>query len=219
MKRQAMVIGLGQFGMAVARELTARHVEILAIDVDEEKVRLASGFATDAVRLDAMDAEALGRTSPDRRDVCICAIGDESKEASIICTALLRQMGARRLIARANDELHARILSLVGAHQVINPEREFGARFANQILHEGIKGELALGEGILLSEVEVPGAFVGHTLGALQLPRRHGVTVVAIRKHDPSRIELPDSETLLGRGDVLVLVAKEGQVTRMLERS
>lgn len=219
MKRQAMVIGLGQFGMAVARELIARDVEILVIDHDEELVRAASGFATEAIRMDAMDADALARTSPARRDVCICAIGDESKEASIICTALLRQMGAKRLIARANDDLHARILSLVGAHQVVNPEREFGARFANQILHAGIRGEMPFGEGVLISEVDVPGSFVGHSLGALQLPRRFGVTVVAIRKAQAGTVELPDSDTMVARGDVLVVVAKEGQVTRMMERS
>jgi trk system potassium uptake protein TrkA len=149
----------------------------------------------------------------------LCAIGDEAKEASIICTALLRQMGARRVIARANDDLHARILTLVGAHHVINPEREFGERFANQILHEGIKGELPLGDDLLITEAESPVAFVGHTLGQLQLPRRFGVTVIAVRKPGQRTVVLPDPQIPLAEKDVLVVVAREGAVARMMERS
>jgi trk system potassium uptake protein TrkA len=217
--QQAIVIGLGQFGMSVARALSERRVEVLAVDVVEERVRTASNFVAEAACFDATDTDALGRTSPDSRDVCLCAIGDEAKEASIICTALLRQMGARRVIARANDDLHARILTLVGAHHVINPEREFGERFANQILHEGIKGELPLGDDLLITEAESPMAFVGHTLGQLQLPRRFGVTVIAVRKPGQRTVALPDPQIPLAEKDVLVVVAREGAVARMMERS
>jgi trk system potassium uptake protein TrkA len=160
MKRQAIVIGMGQFGTSVARALTERGVEVLAVDIREERVRLAAGFAAEAASFDATDTEALARTSPERREVCVCAIGDESKESSIICTALLRQMGAQRVIARANDDLHARILKLVGAHQIVNPEREFGERFASTIMHDRIIGELPLGSDLLITELRPPAAFV-----------------------------------------------------------
>lgn len=219
MKQQAMIIGLGQFGMSVARALAARQVEVLAVDVADERVRAAAGFVADAATFDATDAEALARTSPERRDVCLCAIGDDAKEASIICTSLLRQMGAQRVIARANDDLHARILGLVGAHQVVNPEREFGDRFANQILHAGIKGEMELGEGILVTEISVPPSFAGHSLGELQLPKRFGVTVVAVRQSGTPAVVLPDANTEISDNDVLVVVAGDGAVARMMERS
>jgi trk system potassium uptake protein TrkA len=218
MKRQALVIGLGQFGMSVARALSARQVEVLAVDVSEERVRGASTFVTEAACFDATDESALGRTSPERRDVCLCAIGDEAKEASIICTALLKQMGARRVIARSNDDLHARILTLVGANHVVNPEREFGDRFANQILHEEIRGEMSLGEGVLITEVTVPGAFVGKTLGELRLPKRFGVTVVAIRKGATGAVVMPSPDSTLEPQDVIVVVAKERAVAQMMEK-
>lgn len=218
MRRQALVIGLGQFGMSVARALAARQVEVLAVDLSEDRVRTASAFVTEAACFDATDEAALGRTSPERRDVCLCAIGDEAKEASIICTALLKQMGARRVIARSNDELHARILTLVGANQVVNPEREFGDRFANQILHAAIRGEMSLGEGVLITEVTVPEAFVGKTLGTLGLPARFGVTVVAIRKGGTGAIVVPGPGSTLESQDVMVVVAKERAVSRMMEQ-
>lgn len=218
-QRQAIIIGLGQFGMSVSRALSSRGVEVLAIDVREERVRAASSFVAEAACFDATDTDLLARTSPERRDVCVCAIGDEAKEASIICTALLRQMGAKRVIARANDDLHARILGLVGAHQIVNPEREYGERFANQIVHAGIKGELPLGEGLLITEIEAPPSFVGRTLEQLALPRRFEVTLVAIRKYDSATIVVPEPGMTIEAGDVLVVVAREGAVSRMMDRS
>lgn len=219
MKKQALVIGLGQFGMSVARALVARQAEVLAVDVRDARVRAASAFVSEAACFDATDEAALARTSPERRDVCVCAIGDESTEASILCTALLKQMGARRVIARSNDELHARILTLVGASQVVNPEREFGDRFANQVLFEGIRGEMPLGDGLLISEVLAPASFIGKTLGALQLPRRFGVTVVALRKGAAGKLVMPSAALAFEEGDVMVLVSRERVVAEMLERS
>lgn len=219
MRKQALVVGLGQFGMAVARALTTRQVEVLAVDISEERVRAAQAFVAEAACFDATDEASLARAMPERRDVCLCAIGDEAKEASIICTALLTQMGAKRVIARSNDDLHARILSLVGANQVVNPEREFGDRFANQILHQGIRGEMPLGEGVMITEVSVPEPFVGKSLEQLKLPKTYGVTVVAIRKATTGSVMMPNPEARLDSGDVMVVVADEQAVSNMMDRA
>jgi trk system potassium uptake protein TrkA len=219
MKKQAVVVGLGQFGMSVARTLAERGVEVLAVDIREERVRVAASFAAEAACFDATDTNALARTSPEQREVCLCAIGDDSREASIICTALLRQMGAKRIIARANDTLHARILRLVGAHLVVNPEQEFGQRFASLILYEGIMGELPLGEDLLITEFRPPAAFVSYSLADLELPRRFGITVVAIRRAEKGAVLLPDPQEPLQADDVLVVVSKVGAVARLIERS
>lgn len=217
MRKQALVIGLGQFGSAVARALASRDVEVLAVDVNEDRVRQIAPHVTEAACFDATDESALARTSPERRDVCLCAIGDEAKEASIICTALLKQMGARKVISRSDDELHARILLLVGANQVVNPEREFGNRFANQILHEGIRGEMSLGEGVLITELTIPKSFVEQPLGELKLPTRFGVTVVAIRRSASGEVVMPRPDSRFEPGDVAVVVAKDRAVTKMME--
>jgi trk system potassium uptake protein TrkA len=217
MRKQALVIGLGQFGSAVARALTARDVEVLAVDVNEDRVRQIAPYVAEAACFDATDESALTRTSPERRDVCLCAIGDEAKEASIICTALLKQMGARKVISRSDDELHARILLLVGANQVVNPEREFGNRFANQVLHEGIRGEMSLGEGVLITELTIPKSFVEQPLGELKLPTRFGVTVVAIRRSASGEVVMPRPDSRFEPGDVAVVVAKDRAVAKMME--
>lgn len=217
MRKQIVIIGLGQFGLSVARALSRQGVEVLAVDIDENRVKEASAFVAEAVRMDVTEVSRLQRISPAKRDVCVCAIGDVSKDASIICTTLLRQLGAPRVVARANDEVHSRILKLVGAHQVVNPEHDFGERFATQLVHERVLGEMTLGSGVLISEIAVPTQFVGQGLAALALPKRYGVTVVAIRRAADGGVALPDATTTIGEGDILVVVGGEGAVTKMLE--
>jgi len=219
MKKQALVIGLGEFGMSVARALASRDVEVLAIDRNTHRVRLAASFTAEALTFDATDETSLARAAPAKRDLSVCTIGQESKEASIICTALLRQMGAPRVIARANDELHARILSLVGAHEVVNPEREFGEQFATRLVYENVVGELPLGHDLVITQLQVPAAFVGRCLKELDLPRKHGITVVAMfeEAHRPS-VALPRPDKPLREGELMLVVSKPGAVARMLER-
>jgi len=213
-----MVVGLGHFGLSLARALAERGAEVLAVDIREDCVRTAAAFVAEAACFDATDADALARTSPERREVCICAIGDESRDASIVCTALLRQLGAKRVISRASNALHERILKLVGAQMVVDPERQFGEAFASQVVHESVLGELRLGSGLVIYEFKAPPFLVGHSLGDLQLARRFGMTVVAMRK-GTQQILLPDPQQLVTGDDVLVVVGREGAVAKMLERS
>lgn len=216
--RQVIVIGLGQFGMALARALSERGVEVFAIDRREENVRIAASFSAEAVAFDATDEAALARAAPDRRDLCVCAIGDESKESSIIATALLKQMGAKRVVARATDPTHERILRLVGAHEVVNPERAFGERYATRLLYAGVIDEIPLGEGLTMTELSPPPALVGRTLAELELPRKHEITVVATRHAGSKTVSLPSPSEPLRADDILVVVARQGAVARFLER-
>jgi trk system potassium uptake protein TrkA len=218
MAKQVIVIGLGQFGMALARALASRKVEVLAIDRNEARVRTAAQLVEEALRFDATDSEALSRMSPEKRDVCVCAIGDESKESSIIVTALLRQIGAPRIVARANDEVHARILRLVGAHEVVNPEREYGERLANHMVYRDVLGELPFGDDLLITELRAPKSSWSKSLEELALPRRFGLQVVAIRREGQRTVSLPDPGETLAEGDVLVVVSREGAVSKLLEQ-
>jgi trk system potassium uptake protein TrkA len=219
MTKQAVVIGLGQFGMALARSLSEKGMEVLAVDSREDRVRQAAAFAADAAGFDATDSDALARCSPRERDVCVCAIGADSRESSIICTALLVQMGAPRVVGRAIDPLHGRILRLVGAHEVVNPEADFGERFAVRIAHETVIGELALGEDLVITELQAPASFAGRTLDELKLPRQYGVSVVAVRRGGRGSVERPAPDTRLEKDDVLVVVSDPKAVPRLMRQS
>jgi trk system potassium uptake protein TrkA len=189
---------------------------VLAADQRGDRIRSIADHVTEAVRLDATDAEALAQTAPDRRDVCICCFGDDSMQASILCTALLREMGAPRVITRTSDDLQARILRRVGAHEVVDPLRDFGRRFASHLVHDDILGEMPLGRDLVITEMHPTEEMVGQTLVDLQLPRKHGISVVGWRlgKKD---VEQPDPERALEEADVLIVVSQRDAVTRLIE--
>lgn len=217
MSEQIFIIGLGQFGMSLARTLSEKGAEVLAVDTHKNLVEEASIFVTEALVMDATDETELARLQPGKRDASVCAIGDDSKEASIICTALLRQMGAPLIVARANDKMHQRILQLVGAHQIINPEQEFGKRFANRLLYRHVIADRSLGDDLLLTEICVQPSMVGKNLVELALPKRFGVMVAAIRRGESKRILQPSPIEPLQKDDNLIIVSNEAAIPKFIK--
>lgn len=219
MARQVLIIGLGQFGMSVAKSLSEKGTEVLAVDRRRDRVDMAAAYADSALALDATDEDSLARLQPQQRDVAICAIGDDSREASIICTALLRQMGAPLIVARANDSVHRRILKLVGAHQVVNPEQEFGQRFANRIAYERVITDMPIGADLYITEVALPEKFAGRTLQDLELPKRFGVMVVAVRRGEQGKVLQPNPFDKLQPRDNLIVVSKEAAIKKLMSET
>jgi trk system potassium uptake protein TrkA len=217
MSQQILIVGLGQFGMSLARTLSEKGVEVLAVDINRNLVEEAAEFVTEAVVVDAADETALANLEPGKRDAVVCAIGDDSKESSIICTALLRQMGTPLIIARANNKLHQRILHLVGAHQIINPEQEFGKRFANRLLYRNVIADTSLGDNLHLTEIRVQPTMVGKNLIELALPKRFGVMVVGIRRGPEGKILQPWPHNVLQENDNLVIVSNESAIPKFIE--
>ena len=215
MTQQILIIRLGQFGMSLARTLSEKGAEVLATDKRKNLVEEAAAFVTEVVMIDATDETELARLQPAQRDCCVCAIGDDSKEASIICTALLRQMGAPWVIGRANNAMHRRILQLVGAHLVVNPEEEFGRRFANRLVNRHVISDMPLGEDLHLTELAIHPSMIGKTLIELALPKRFGVMVVAIRRGAPSRVMQPNPQEPLQADDRLIIVSSENAIPKL----
>jgi trk system potassium uptake protein TrkA len=218
-KQQALIIGLGQFGRALARTLASRGIEVLAVDVSEAAVQMVAAVVADCMVLDASSEAALTQLEPQRRDLCVCTIGSEARDAAIVVTALLRQMGAPRVVARANDDTTERILRLVGAHEVVNPERAFGERLATRLLYSDIIEEFPLGDDLVISEIRPPRMLVGRSLRELDLRKRTKISVVAVRRELDGRgralIPTPDDRIL--PDDILVVVAPRNAVQQLLE--
>ncbi|PID29487.1 MAG: potassium transporter TrkA [Candidatus Cloacimonadota bacterium] len=215
MKQQIVVIGLGQFGMSLVKTLSEKGAEVMAVDIKKSLVEEASNYVTEAVIADATDEVSLAKLQPDKRDCAICAIGDDSKEASIICTALLKQMGATKVISRANDKLHQRILQLVGADQVTNPEQEFGRRFANRVLYNDIIKDVNLGNDLHLTEVLLHKSMVGKNLIELELPKRFGIMVVGIRRNE--EVMQPNPYMSLKENDNLIIVSNVKDIPKLMK--
>lgn len=208
------VIGLGRFGWSVAINLARQGQPVLGVDTSEALVQAIGAEIDAAICCDSTDEASLAELQLERATCCIVAIGAEGKEASILTTALLRQRGVPRIIARATSDLHARVLVAVGAHDVVNPEKEMGERMARALARPSIKEQIPLGEGATLAEVQLPEAFAGKTLIDLEVRRRFDVSVVAVRREGRIHSNL----LALGpfrSGDVLFLIGSEEAVAKL----
>ena len=214
MSTQVLIIGLGQFGMSLARTLSEKGAEVIAADNDKEIIEEAASFLDDAICLDATDETAVAKLCPKERDVVICAIG--TREPSILTTAILRQMGCENVIARATDKIHERILKAVGAKSVINPDAEYGRKFAYKILFQNIIN-YETSENIQLLEINVQPFMEGKTLIELALPNKYGIIVAAIKKGN--KLTRPFPNEVLNTKDKLLLVCTEDAIAKMIEEN
>ena len=214
MSTQVLIIGLGQFGMSLARTLSEKGAEVIAADSDKEIVEEAASFLDDAICLYATDETAVARLCPKERDVVICAIG--AREPSILTTAILKQMGCENIIARATDKIHERILKAVGAKNVINPDAEYGRKFAYRILFQNIIND-ETSENIQLLEINVLPFMAGKNLIELALPNKYGIIVAAIKRDD--KLTRPFPNEILEEKDKLLLVCTEDAIAKMIEEN
>jgi trk system potassium uptake protein TrkA len=208
-----VVIGLGMFGRMVATSLAREGQAVLAIDINEDEVNRMATELDAVVRADATDEEALRDLRLDRMSCAVVAIGAESMEASILATALLRQIGVPRIVARSLSDLHARVLRAVGAHEVVSPEVEMGQRLAYRLSHPNVLDRVELGDNIELVELEVPAQYVGKTLVELDVRRRFDITVVAIHRGDKI-VANPSRDEALREGETLMVIGSSGAVGR-----
>jgi trk system potassium uptake protein TrkA len=208
-----VVIGLGMFGRVVALSLARGGQSVLAIDIDEGEVnRLAADLDT-VVCADATDESALRELRLDRMSCAVVAIGAESMEASILATALLRQLGVPQIVARSLSDLHARVLRAVGAHEVVSPEVEMGERLGYRLSHPNVLDRVDLGENSELAELEVPAQYIGKTLVEIDVRRRFDLTVVAIHRGGKV-IGNPKRDEQLHEGDHVVVIGAADAVAR-----
>ncbi len=215
-----VVVGLGQFGMRLATALASRRVPVLAIDDRMERVERITPLVDRAVCMDATDEAALLEAGADQASVAVCALGEDAIQASIMVTALLSQFGVPRIIARALTEMQGRILLRVGAHEILNPEWEMGERLALRLSKPGLIEQIPLAENVSIGEVRAPEGFVGRTLVEVDVRKRYGVNVVAIRrtKDGVQRVmPNPGAQERIQDGDVLFVIGNEEQIARIAE--
>jgi trk system potassium uptake protein TrkA len=208
-----MVIGLGRFGSALARELERLGHEVLAVDANEQAVNDIARDVTHAMQLDASDENALRSAGADHFQTAIVAISSKA-EPSIFATMVLKRLGVRNVIAKAGDRLHGEILTRVGADRVILPEQETGARLAHSFNVPNVIDYLDIGPSFGIEKVRPPASFVGKALGDLDLKNRLGVTPIAIRRGQNVIIN-PAREERVADGDELILIGRDDQLEEL----
>ena len=213
-KKLICVIGLGQFGSELAREL-ANRCEVLAIDNSEDRVNAIADAVQRAMIVDARDFSGLSSLVSADFDEAVVSLG-ESMEASVLCTLHLSKIGLKTIRAKAISEDHATILRAVGATETIFPERETAKRVAAQIVNPNLLDFIPLGEDFEVMDVGVPDSFHGKTLIELKLRERFGVFVIAVRELIPPKfVFLPGPNFVIKPSDVLVMIGKEQDLSRI----
>ena len=211
--RQVAVIGLGRFGSSVARTLAQSGCEVLAVDVDAERVKAIVEEVTEAVQIDALDEGALKSLGLRNFEAVVVAIGHEIK-ASILVTVLLKEMGVPKIVAKAQDELHGKVLQKVGADTVVFPERDMGVRLAHTLLSRSIIDEIQLSFDYSIFELQAPAQFLDRNLNDLQLRQRYSMTILAVRRGEGVVVS-PDASFVLERGDILVALGRADKIEKL----
>ena len=209
--KQFAIIGLGQFGCTMLEQLSDTGCEILVIDKDREAVEKYKDKATAAYIADAISEEIIAKLVPRSIDAAVVDLGD-SLEASILVTNYLKKLGVTRIIAKAESAQHAEILDIVGATEIVLPDREAAKRIAPLLLSSALFSYLPIGLEFAIVELEVPERYVGKTLIEANLRQEHRLNVIALRKKGQSDYAYFAPDYRLREDDVLLVAAKEGDV-------
>jgi len=212
-KEQVMVIGLGRFGSAVARELERLGHQVLAIDHGEQQVNDIAADVTHALQLDAADEDALRSAGAGDFHTAIVAISTDA-EPSIFATMVLKRLGVRTVIAKAGSQLHGEILSRVGADRVVLPERETGLRLAHSFNVPNVIDYLDVAPNFGIEKIRPPASFIGKSLGELDLKTRLGLTPIALRRGQQVFVN-PARDERVAEGDELILIGRDDKLDQL----
>jgi len=217
------VIGLGRFGYTVATYLAKSGADVIVIDSDQNIINEVSKHVGLAVCMNSTDKEALVAQGVDKVDAAVVAIG-QNFEANILTTALLKELGVPKVIARASNATQKRILELIGADQVIFPEDAIGIRVAQSLLSSRIVDITTLFEGLSVAEVVAPKGLVGKKIGEIKFRQKYRCNIVVIKRKvdetdfssDAKRYNvLPEPDDTIHLGDILVVVGDEKDIEKL----
>lgn len=209
-KKTYAVFGLGRYGIAVAKELVENGMEVIAVDRNQRNVNEAATFLPICKCADITDREVIDRLGIAEIDtVIICMAGN--LEASVMAVALCKEAGAKTVIAKCANEMHQKILLRVGADQVVFPEKESGIRLAKNILSSGFIDMLSLSKDASIVEIGMKEEWVGHSLAELNLRKKHGFNIVAIRVGEEVNIAI-DPYAPLTKDMTLIVIANTAKL-------
>lgn len=212
-KKQYAVIGMGRFGSSVAISLSNLGFEVLAIDSSEQKIQEVVGSVTHAVSADTTDEEALRALGIRNFDVVVVAIGADI-QASILTTLILKDLGVPKLIVKAQNELHGKVLNKIGADKVVYPERDMGMRVAHHLISPNILDYIELSDDYSIVEMKAPIPAVGKNLKQLDIRAKYKCNVLAIKTDDRMNIS-PYADDVIKENDILVIVGKNADLASL----
>lgn len=219
-KNRFLVCGLGNFNSHVASRLFEKGHEVIAIDLDEKKIREAKDYVSEAIVADVSEREALDQLGLDGIDAAVISLGEERIDASVLTTLHLKDMGIQKIIVKAISPEHARIVEKIGATEIIYPEKEAGLRLADRLSSPHVFEQINIHEDYTLVEMTAPKELWNKTLKEASIRSNYGVTVVWIDRKLPSGKVVsivPTPNEMVMEGDVLFVLGDKEAVERFKE--
>ena len=227
MNNKFAVIGLGVFGSAIARKLSERGADVMAIDESEERIQLISQDVAYAVKLDATNSAALESQNLKSVDAAVVSIGS-SFQKMLLCVFQLQELGVKKIIARAQGPIQRKILEKMGVDEILSPEVEVANNVAEQLTNPGVKMCVKLPDNYEIIEVEAPSKIIGRTLEDIGLRKKYNLNMVTVLKRtdssdgDEQKTEhhiygVPEPDSTIAEGDMLVLFGLINDVNRFIE--
>lgn len=212
MSREYVVIGLGRFGGSIVRELNALDMDVMAIDADEARVNEFSDIATHAVIADTTDEAVMKSLGIRNFDHVIVAIG-ENIQASTLTTLILKELGVKKVTAKAQNDYHAKILNKIGADTVVHPERDMGRRIAHNVASASVLDYLELSDEYLIVEIKAGERLAGSSILELDVRANYGINIIAV-KRGKDIIVAPDPNENIEFHDILIVIGHDNDLNR-----
>lgn len=210
-----LIIGLGVFGKELATNLIEKGAEVIVVDKSMTLVEEMQDMVTYAVKLDATDESALSALGVADIDVAVVCIG-EHFESNLLAAVNLKHLGVKKVIARASDPVHVKILRAVGVDMIITPEVEAAEKLSYRLMHKGLIDITFIGDGNAAAKVAAPKVFIGKSIAQIALRVKYGVNLIAIqspRKEDKDGTPLPpvinnnpSADTIITEGDIMIVI-------------
>ncbi|MBE0449221.1 MAG: TrkA family potassium uptake protein [Clostridia bacterium] len=216
MSKQFVVIGCGRFGQSVAIKLAEMGSEVMVVDDNEEIIQSISDKVTYAVQADATDENAIKALGIRNFDVAIVTIGSDI-QSSILVTLLVKEMGIKHIVAKAQNAAHAKVLYKIGANRVVFPEKEMGIKVAKGLLSSNVLELIDLAPEFSILEIRMNDQWIGKSLVEINMRREYSVSVIAIRRGDDIDINVEPDRVLL-KDDVLVVVGHNKDLQKLEKR-
>ena len=207
------VFGLGRYGTAVAKELVENGAEVLAVDIDEEKVNEAVTEIPYCKCADVTDPEVLKQLGISDIDVVIISMAT-NLEASVMAAMLCKEMGVKMVISKCASEMNCKILSKVGADRVILPEQESGIRLAKNLLSSGFVDILEISSDVSMAELEVRSEWENKSLLELNLRKKYSINIVAVIENGKATVNI-DPEKPLEKSMRLIVIADTAKLRKL----
>lgn len=204
------IIGLGRFGMALAKSLAEAGRDVLVVDREQSKINQAASFTDNAYRVDELTREHLEAIGLQNCDVVVICIG-ERIDTSILATLTVLRLGVKRVIAKAQSEEQGEVLTTLGA-EVVYPEKDMAVRLANKLIAPHVLEYISLSKDVDIMEIVLTGRVSGQTVLELNLRQRFGLNIIAVEQNDRLTADVRPN-MVLNTGDTIAVIGKTAQIS------